>query len=102
MGRSRKSQLMLSAAMRRDLTAWAGAIGSRECAPDDRLLAAQRVITPLCAEIRVMTSPSFAGLPQPGSNRRPLWDETPETGDLPRAPPWSRSCVLPEIAPGQD
>src|ERR1700682_2339346 len=59
-----------------------------------------KVITLLCAEILVMASPSFADLPQPGSDRRPPWDETPGRGDLPPAQRWSHSCVLPEIAPG--
>src|SRR6266481_5058384 len=75
---------------------------SRRCLAGSTVNTLIRVITPFCAEIPVITSPSFPDLPQPGSNRRPLWDETPETGDLPPAPPWSRSCVLPEIARGQD
>ena len=38
----------------------------------------------------------------PKSDRRSLWGAIPETGDLHPVPPWSHSCALPGIAPGQD
>src|SRR5882724_2595017 len=51
---------------------------------------------------RAHASPTFVGLQPPRSSRRSPWDETPETGDLPQAPQWLHSCVLPEIARGRD
>lgn len=47
-------------------------------------------------------NPTSSARRQPGSDRRPLWGETPATGDPPPIPPWSRSCAWPGIARGRD